>query len=195
MIISISEINYLVAIFEYIYIKRKIGERKKPSPSPSSAILIGSRQRAASISLVSTPPPPLEQKCREQSDELASMVVIPRSKERERDAFGGDLTPPPLSKGRILSLSLPRECASVRVFRVLQAWRRDLELGRYLNNKYKRAGSPSLMAGWCEIEEGGGAGYGATAAYIGRVKDGAKRERGREREGETIRTSRCNEKI
>lgn len=101
--------------------------------------------------------------------------------EGEREMPLGEILPPLLSQRVEFSLSLPRECASVRVFRVLQAWRRDLELGRYLNNKYKRAGSPSLMAGWCEIEEGGGAGYGATAAYIGRVKDGAKRERGRGR--------------
>lgn len=114
--------------------------------------------------------------------------------ERERCLWGRSYPSSSLKGSNSLFLSSARVCKRSSVSRIA-VWRRDLELGRYLNNKYKRAGSPSLMAGWCEIEEGGGAGYGATAAYIGRVKDGAKRERGREREGETIRTSRCNEKI
>lgn len=75
--------------------------------------------------------------------------------------------------------------------------------GRYLNNKYKRGFHP-LMAGWCEIEEGGagrggegrgGEGCGATALHIGYRR---RKERvcwGGEGGEEIIRTSRCNEKI
>lgn len=36
--------------------------------------------------------------------------------------------------------------------------------GRYLNNKYKRGFHP-LMAGWCEIEEGG-AGRGGVRRHV-----------------------------